>query len=909
MTTDRIGLSGIHLLQNTDCSDCPLSKAEVSLVNGEGPVDAEVIFVGEAPGRIENLRRRPFVGESGQLLRGTPARLGKQQFAGWLAAVGLDADAVFLTNAVRHRPFKNRTPRPPEIETCRKWLDMEIQALPKARLIVALGGTALTALVGPTPSGITKMRGNLFQHAASGLPVLATFHPSYVMNRWEEEYTILRDLEKAVRILRGKEDTPALGNYQVIETLDQALAFRDDILRSWTMLHLDLETTGLDWANNEILCLGFSPGPEVSYILPLFGQHLTWLWSEEELATIAEDVLRPIMGSAVPKAGQNLKFDMHFLERRRDHPAVHPDLVSVWGIPVANYTDDTMLAFHMVHEQRPHDLEHLRSIYTNMPMYEAELPKYVPSKSKYSFANIPNEVLWAYQGGDTDCVARILPRIKEQFETGPDFPSVEWVYRNLTIPLTRPLMNMEKRGVFINQKRVAETKKAWDARIADAEARVRACVPVKWRKKFEALLGGKKEFNPGSDDHMRALLFDHMHLPVPTDVRWSHGKEARIVRLTSKTGKVSLDGVSREIMIKQSPKAEIVRHLHEWKEWKHHRSVFLTGTTGKTGVMSHIQRDSRIHTSYRIDGAETGRISSSPNLQNIIKGVGIRELFAAVTGYTLLEIDYSQLELRVLAYIAQDELMLDLLEHGDIHMETAVMISGISREVLEADLEKRTLWRDRAKGANFGVAYGATAYRLAKDNGVSIETAQKWLDAIFAKFTKLPRYFADCEREIKTLGYEENALGRRRRFWGVRSMRHTWNYNKQLRHQFREGYNFKVQSTGSEMLSLVTIRLDADPWLAEHDIHMTMSVHDALYFEVPEAFVMEAAKYIVDVFEAVPRELLGWHLPAEAKAGPSWGEETKLDLGQPNPLPEEPHDDPRWKRGKRPGPRPRMVAA
>jgi DNA polymerase-1 len=709
-----------------------------------------------------------------------------------------------------------------------------------------------------------------------------------------------------VRILRGEEDAPALGNYSVIETVDQALALREQMTTDWNMIHFDLETTGLDWANNEILCLGFSPEPGVSHILPIFGQYLSWLWNDEALQTIAEDVLRPIMGCEVPKAGQNLKFDMHFMERRRDHPAIHPDLVSVWGIPVANYTDDTMLAFHMVHEQRPHDLEHLRSIYTSMPMYEQGLAEYVPSKSKHSFANIPNEVLWEYQGGDTDCVARVLPRIKEQFETGPDFPSVEWVYNNITIPLTRPLMNMEKRGVLIDAKRLAVTKKDWDKRIAEGEAHVRAGVPAKWQAKFEKALGGKKLFNPGSDDHMRALLFDHLRLPPPTETRRSKGKDIKTIRKTGKRGVISLDSASREIMMRQSPKVEIIRHIHEWKEWKHNRSSFLTGATGKTGVMSHIQADSRIHTSYRIDGAETGRISSSPNLQNIVKGVGIRELFVPPTGYTLLEIDYSTLELRVLAYIAQDELMLDLLENGDLHLETASLISGVPIEILEKDLKLKKHWRDRAKGANFGVAYGATAYRLAKDNGVSIETGQQWLDAIFAKYTKLPVYFTDCEREIKTRGYEENACGRRRHFWGVRSMHHTWSYEKNLRHQFREGYNFKVQSTGSDMLSLVTIKLDTDLWLAEHDIRMIMTVHDALYFEVPNAILKEAARHIVDVFEEVPRTRLGWHLPAEAKAGPSWGEVEDLDLGgPPSPAPRDDHNDPRYKRGNRSGPLPR----
>jgi DNA polymerase-1 len=874
-----VGLQGVHLLENSGCKECPLYKDARSVVNGEGPLDAEIIFVGEGPGRIEDARRRPFVGESGQLLRGTPSRMGRQLFGGWLAAVGLDPDAVFLTNAVRHRPFKNRTPRPPEIEACNHWLNDELRALKNAKLIVALGGTALAALVGPTAGGITKMRGNMFHHAPTGLPVLATIHPAYVINRWEEEYTILRDLEKAVRILRGEEDAQALGDYSVIETVDQALALRAQMTTEWNMIHFDLETTGLDWANNEILCLGFTPEPGVSHILPIFGQHLSWLWNDEELQTIAEDVLRPIMGCEVPKAGQNLKFDMHFMERRRDHPAIHPDLVSVWGLPVANYTDDTMLAFHMVHEQRPHDLEHLRSIYTSMPMYEAGLSEWVPSKSKHSFANIPNEVLWEYQGGDTDCVARALPRIKEQFDTGPDFPSVEWVYNNITIPLTRPLMNMEKRGVLIDAKRLAATKKEWDKRITEGEARVRAGVPAAWQAKFEKALGGKKPFNPGSDDHMRALLFDHLRLSPPTEIRRSKGKDIKTVRKTGKTGKISLDSVSREIMMKQSPKAEIVRHLHEWKEWKHNRSSFLTGATGKTGVMSHIQADSRIHTSYRIDGAETGRISSSPNLQNIVKGVGIRELFVPPPDYTLLEIDYSTLELRVLAYIAQDELMLDLLEHGDLHLQTASLISGVPVEILEKDLKLKKHWRDRAKGANFGVAYGATAYRLAKDNGVSIETGQKWLDAIFAKYTKLPVYFTQCEREIKTQGYEENACGRRRHFWGVRSMRHTWSYEKNLRHQFREGYNFKVQSSGSDMLSLVTVKLDTDPWLEAHDVRMIMSVHDALFFEVPTAIIKEAARYLVDVFEEVPRELMGWHLPAEAKSGPSWGEVEDLDLG------------------------------
>jgi DNA polymerase I len=274
----------------------------------------------------------------------------------------------------------------------------------------------------------------------------------------------------------------------------------------------------------------------------------------------------------------------------------------------------------------------------------------------------------------------------------------------------------------------------------------------------------------------------------------------------------------------------------------------------------------RVHTSYNQTGTVTGRIASQdPNLQNIpIRselGREVRRAFIASPGCKLLSVDYSQVELRIVAHIAQDEAMLATFRAGlDIHAATAAAIYGVPLETVTKDM------RRRAKGINFGLIYGISAFGLMRYTDLTLAESEDFMEAYFRQFPGVKTYLDGIRRLAAEQGYVETLLGRRRYF---PQLRNQMDRNTRNREE-REAINAPIQGTAADIMKLAMLRVPAALKNAGFAGRMLLQVHDELVLECPEAELMAAAALVQDVMENTYP--LSVPLSTEARVGPNWGE-------------------------------------
>lgn len=854
-----------------NCKLCPLHKARTQVVNGHGPAHAKIVGVGEAPGEVEDRQNRIFIGPTGQVLRK------------YMHRVGINPESVYWLNVNRCRPPGNRTPKAAEIDACRPFLIEDIRRV-KPNLILAFGVPALNTLYGK--GTMTKMRGNLLRQLDTGIKMLATWHPSAVSREWNREPEILADLEKA----REEAKTPdmPLGETEVVALteLEHVRWLRDWLFKeapTLDYLSVDVETTGLNYLKDEMLAIGFTPvrGEDfwgMGYSVPILGQEATDYWGDDIQEVL--DIVQEILGGPFSFTGQNFKFDQKFLERKPGETSgLYPDVYTAFGFQIRRLEGDrtalgfdTMLAYHLLHEERPHSLDHQRTLFTTMPYYEEQIEAQTTGKTK--MANAVPEDLWQYLGGDTDCTGRLTVVHERALAKQP---KLRWLLDNIALPLHDFTRRMELRGVLIHRGRFDKLCKEYGKKITAAELDVFRHHPP---------------FNYNSPQQMRQVLFKDLKLPRP-NIKTKGAKGCDECR-SGYCEEHDSTGAEALKAIKQVKNHPILDDLIVLKELAKLKGTYLDGTGGKSrGMLEHLAPDGRIHCNNQIPGTETGRLATkSPNLQNIPKQKAFRALIIPPPGCLILESDWSQLELRIMALVSGDETLIGLLESGvDVHTYVARKLwpnvdPGLSDE--EWGVANEEL-RRRAKGFNFGLDYGLTAHTVARRFNMSEKEAEEKIAMYMRLFPGLPRYFHERRRELARTGGTETVFGRRRRAHGLQTFRNTRSYRYQIGHIQRQHYNFPIQSPGSDNHSIASCMLDQDEWLLEplpvpggmHERACTvLSVHDSVVMEavaedVDDPRIIETARYVKEHMEAIPKELLGWNLPVELKWGDSWGSFTR----------------------------------
>lgn len=629
----------------------------------------------------------------------------------------------------------------------------------------------------------------------------------------EKLAALYRDLEFKTWL---EEMGESLGGADPVETdyetiLDQAALDRWlEALRRAGLFAFDTETTSLDYMDAEIVGLSFALEPGRAAYLPVAHDYLEAPPQLDREAVFAR--LQPLLEDAsVGKLGHNLKYDMSVLANH--------------GIALNGVRHDTMLESYVLDSTASrHNLDALSEKYLD---YHTTHFEDVAGKGakQLTFNQVPLEQAAPYAAEDADISLRLhhclWPRLSAE-------PRLEKLYETIEMPLIGVLSRMERTGVYVDVNVLAAQGRELAERLREIERQA-------WDE-------AGAEFNLGSTKQLQEILFDKLELPV--------------IRKTPKGQPSTAEDVLRELA-NDYPLPRIILE---------HRSLSKLKSTYIDKLPKQVNpRTGRVHTSYHQAVTATGRLSSSdPNLQNIPirseEGRRIRQAFSAPEGKRILAVDYSQIELRIMAHLSGDEgLLRTFAEGGDVHRATAAEVFGVAPE--DVDREQRRA----AKAINFGLIYGMSAFGLARQLKIGAKEAQAYVDLYFARYPGVKRYMDETRELARRQGYVETVFGRRLHLPEIKSR------NAQRRNYAeRTAINAPMQGTAADIIKLAMI--DVDGWLRETDqpALMIMQVHDELVFEVDTQAVEAIAAEVSRRMESV----VGLDVPlvAEAGIGANWDE-------------------------------------
>ena len=602
-----------------------------------------------------------------------------------------------------------------------------------------------------------------------------------------------------------------VGATEVITVLDpDALDGLVDALKAAELICVDTETDSLESVRATLVGLSFAVAPGRAWYLPLAHSGME---APEQLdwEKTVKPVLAPILEDADrPKVGQNLKYDINVLAGA--------------GVRLAGVVHDTMLQSYVLDANGRHDMDSLA---------EAELGHKTISyteiagkgKKQITFDQVAVDRAAEYAGEDADITLQLHGRLWPRVEADDKLARV---YRDIEMPLVPVLAAIEGAGVHV------------DASVLEGVSR-------EFGKRMDALqqecwdLAGE-QFNLASAQQLQRILFEKLELPV-------QGKTPK-----------GAPSTNEEALEALADRHALPARIVEWRGLSKLRGTYADALPRKINPAT-----GRIHTHYHQAATATGRLSSSePNLQNIPirtdEGRRIRDAFVAEDGNVLMAIDYSQIELRLMAHFSEDERLIKAFRDGqDIHRATA-------SEVFDTPLDEVSGEQRRAaKAINFGLIYGISAFGLARNLGIGRDEAAQTIERFFARYPGVKAYM-DAQREKgRKQGYVETAWGRRLHLPNIASR------NANLRqYAERTAINAPLQGTAADLIKLAMI--DIHSWIGREcpEARMIMQVHDELVFEGPERALRDAAPAVTERMCGVAE--LRVPLLAEPGFGRSWNE-------------------------------------
>ncbi|WP_170370316.1 DNA polymerase I [Ruegeria arenilitoris] len=587
--------------------------------------------------------------------------------------------------------------------------------------------------------------------------------------------------------------------------------------RGW--LAVDTETTGLNEMIADLVGISLCIEPGEACYIPLTHRDGASddLFGSDALAEgqmpldEALEMLKPVLEDpSILKIGQNMKYDAKIFAR--------------YGVDVASI-DDTMLMSYAMHAgEHGHGMDTLSERYlghTPIPIK----PLLGSGKSAITFDKVPIDEATPYAAEDADITLRLWKLFKPQLHR----VQVTTVYETLERPLVPVLAEMEMHGIKVDRDVLSRMSNAFAQKMACLEAEIHE-------------LAGET-FNVGSPAQLGEILFEKMGL--------EGGKKG-------KTGKYS---TGADVLEDLATEHELPRRVLDWRQLSKLKSTYTDA------LQTHINPDTgRVHTSYAITGANTGRLASTdPNLQNIPvrteEGRRIREAFIAEPGNVLVSLDYSQIELRILAHIADIPALKQAFADGlDIHAMTASEMFDVPLDEMTPEI------RRKAKAINFGVIYGISGFGLARNLRIPRAEAQGFIDRYFERFPGIRRYMDDTIAFAKEHGYVQTLFGRKI---------HTAEINAKGPHAGfarRAAINAPIQGTAADVIRRAMVRMpEAIDGLPAK---MLLQVHDELLFEVAEDAVDKTIEIARDVMENAPDPAvkLDVKLTVDAGKGANWAE-------------------------------------
>lgn len=543
----------------------------------------------------------------------------------------------------------------------------------------------------------------------------------------------------------------------------------------------DTESTGLDAMTAELVGMSFSISPFEAYYVPVS--------AIREEAQVTVDLFKPALeNTSVQKIGQNLKYDLLILAR--------------YGVKVAGPLFDTMLAHYLIDPDTRHNMDILAETYLKYtPVSITELIG-AKGKNQGNMRDVELEKIKEYAGEDAD----ITLQLKQVFQ--PLLTSTETLKlaEEVEFPLVYVLAEIEKNGVKIDEQTLRQFS-------VDIEAEV---------SKLESTIYEKAGvvFNIASPKQLGEVLFDKLQLDPKAK--------------KTKTGQYK---TGEDVLLALANKSDIVKDILDYRQLQKLKSTYVDALPSLVNPATGL-----IHTSYNQAVAATGRLSSTnPNLQNIPirteRGREVRKAFIPrQAGWTLLSADYSQIELRLIAELSQDENMLDAFQKGlDIHRATAARVYGVELEEVTSDM------RRNAKAVNFGIIYGQSAFGLSQSLGIPRKEAAAIIDQYFAQYTGIRKYMGDIIDFAKERGYVETLLKRRRYLRDINSANMTVRGFAE-----RNAINAPIQGSAADLIKIAMINIQKDIEAQGLEGKMIMQVHDELVFDVPEHEVGQFKEIIAD---------------------------------------------------------------
>ncbi len=610
--------------------------------------------------------------------------------------------------------------------------------------------------------------------------------------------------------------------YEVVRDLARLKAW---IVRAIEHGHvaLDTETNSLD-PMQAMLC-GFSLAitPNQACYVPLAhrknggseGLFDAGLEPHQILEKDALEAIKPLLEDpGVLKIGQNLKFDFQIFAQR--------------GITIAPY-DDTLLMSYVVDAGRSdHGLGPLARRYFDHTVIDYnEITK--AGKTRVTFDCVEISKAAEYAAEDADVTLRLWhilkPRLAAERMTN--------VYETLERPMVEVLAGMEGRGIAIDRATLTKLSSEFGNE------------SLRLENEIQKLAG--QPLNPGSPKQLGDVLFGSMGLPGGTK---------------TKTGQWATGAKTLEDLAEQGHK--LPQAILDWRQVSKLRSTYTDALPTYVDPKTH-----RVHTNYSLAATTTGRLSSSePNLQNIPirteAGRKIRKAFIAAPGNKLVSADYSQIELRLLAEVANVPALRQAFKDGiDIHALTASEMFGVPVKDMPGEV------RRRAKAINFGIIYGISAFGLANQLGIEREEAGAYIKKYFERFPGIRDYMDETKEFCREHGYVTTLFGRKCHYPDIR------NSNPSIRSfNERAAINARLQGTAADIIRRAMVRMDEALSDAKLKAAMLLQVHDELVFEVPEKEVAKTLPVVKRVMEDAPHPAVQLHVPlsVEARAADNWDE-------------------------------------
>jgi len=598
-------------------------------------------------------------------------------------------------------------------------------------------------------------------------------------------------------------------DYQVVLS-EKELTHLIDRISQADIVAVDTETTSLNYMEAQIVGISIAIEPNQAFYIPCMHDYdnapkqLPRDYVLQQLKPWLED-------SNTKKVGHNLKYDSHIFKNH--------------NIDIQGVMFDTMLQSYVLNSTATrHNLNAVSKRYLNLNTvsYEDVAGK---GAKEILFSQVDLKKATYYAAEDADISLQLYHKIYPQLE---EHRSLLSIYNNIEAPALQVLQRVERNGVLIDKALLGEQSEEFAITLKELENKVHSVA--------------KTEFNLGSPKQLQEILFEKMGLPI--------------LRKTPKGQPSTAENVLQQLAYDYP----IVKDILDYRTIAKLKTTY----TDKLPLMIN-PRTGRVHTSYHQAVTATGRLSSSdPNLQNIpirrAEGKRIREAFVVSEGYQMMAADYSQIELRIMAHISQDEGLLNAFSQGlDIHQATAAEIFNLSIEDVKQD------HRRSAKAINFGLIYGMSAFGLSNQLSISRKEAEEYIRLYFSRYPKVKDYMDNTRLRTKETGYVETVLGRRLYLPDINAS----NYQRR-QYAERSAINAPMQGTAADLIKMAMINLQKHIDNENLDAKIIMQVHDELVLEVRQDIVDSLKETINHIMSSVAD--LDVELKVDVGLGDNWQE-------------------------------------